>query len=626
MHGICFPRFVFLTIGHCFASRVNIRSGTPLKSGIGFIVFKLISMEFIGDLKIIWRFLSKYKRQVYVIFAVAILASMIEAMVPYIYGRIVDLIIANESISVIFLILFFWLAFSFIKDWAHRYVTREGGMVSIKCAGDLIADLNRHAMRLELNFHKSQKTGKLASKYIRASDFLELIINEIIFTFGSDLLTVALVYMVIVSIDLKIALFLGLAIVFYLWVTVRRIDTISQSLIKMIDSYEEGDAIMHDSVANIQVVKSNINEDYEDSKARKSLDTSYRRFRDFIRTWSALDAYQQLIISVTTVLLFGFLVVLKERGLISIGQIVTIIGYTGLIFTPLRRISQNLERFKRSIGVVKKALKLFDEKTEPYQKTDAVRLKAVKGKVEFKDVSFFYQDRRQILNDITFSVLPGQVVALVGESGVGKTTLMDLLSRYNNPSSGKILLDGVDIKDIDLRDLREQIAIVPQELSLFNDTIKNNIIYAKLDASEHEIQEAVKAANAHEFINSFPKKLDQEVGERGIKLSTGQKQRVAIARAILKNPKILILDEATSALDSKSELLVQSALKKLIKGRTTFVIAHRLSTIMHANKIIVLDKGIIVESGKHQELIKKRGLYHKLFSLQSLGEAGEEEV
>lgn len=581
-------------------------------------------MEFIDDLKIVWRFLSKYKREVYVIFVVAILASAIEAAVPYIYGKIVDLIIAGETMSVIFTILFFWLILSFVKDWGHRYVTREGGIVSVKCAADLVASLNSYIMHLSPDFHKSQKTGKLASRYIRVSDFLESIITEIIFIFGSDLLTVALVYLVILNIEWRIAVFLGMVIFLYLLVAVRYIDTVSRFLLKMIDSYEEGDAIMHDSVANISVVKANVNEWYEEKKAEKSLSTSLKRFKDFIKAWSRLDSYEQIIISVSTVLLFGMLVLLRDRNMISIGQIVTIIGYTGLIFTPLRRISQNLERFKRSIGVVKKALKLFEERKEPYGEKDAIKLKKVKGKIEFKDVSFYYQDRRQVLNDIDFTVSSGEVIALVGESGVGKTTLIDLISRYNAPASGKILLDGVDIQSIDLKNLREQIAIVPQEVSLFNDTIKNNIIYAKLDAGEKEIQKAIETANADEFINSFPKKLDQEVGERGVKLSTGQKQRVAIARAILKNPKILILDEATSALDSKSELLVQRALKKLIKGRTTFVIAHRLSTIQHADKILVLDKGRIVESGKHSALIKKKGLYYKLFTLQSLGEVEEE--
>ncbi len=581
-------------------------------------------MEFLDDLKIVWKFLAKYKRKVYIIFCVAIFASMIEAAVPYIYGKIIDLIIRGEAMPTLFAILFTWLILSFIKDWAHLYVSREGEIISVRCANDFVVEFNRHVLYLGLSFHKSQKTGKLASKYIKASDYLQSIINEILFLFGSDLLTVFLVYLVIFSIEWKIALFLGVVIVLYFYTTIKNIDKISKLLVKVIKLFDDAGGVAHDSVTNIQVVKANTNEWYEDKKVKNIFDDVQDKFNNFINTWSRVDSYGQTIISVSTILMFGMLIMFERENLISIGQVVSIIGYSGLIFVPLRRISHNIERFKNSISVVKEALKLLDEPIEPYKKKGAIVLDKIKGKIEFKDVSFFYQEHRQILNDIDFTVNSGEVVALVGESGVGKTTLVDLISRYNAPASGKILLDGIDIQDIDLKSLREKIAIVPQEISLFNDTLKNNIIYGKLDATDKEIWQAVEAAHADEFIKSFPNKLEQEVGERGVKLSTGQKQRIAIARAILKDPKILILDEATSALDSKSELLVQRALKKLIKGRTTFVIAHRLSTIQHADMILVLDKGQIVESGKHSALIKKKGLYYKLFTLQSLGEIEEE--
>ena len=224
-----------------------------------------------------------------------------------------------------------------------------------------------------------------------------------------------------------------------------------------------------------------------------------------------------------------------------------------------------------------------------------------------------------MLRNINFKVRPGEVIALAGESGVGKTTLADLISRYYSPTKGRILVDGQDIQKVDLASLRKHIAIVPQEISLFNDTIKNNIGYGKPKATMNEIIEVAKAANAHEFIQKLPKKYKQLVGERGIKLSTGQKQRVAIARALLRDPKILILDEATSSLDSVSEKLVQEALKRLIKGRTTFIIAHRLSTIAHADKIVVIEKGEITETGTHERLMKKKeGTYRKFYLMQSV--------
>lgn len=581
-------------------------------------------MEFADDLKIVWKFLAKYKREVYIIFVVAIFASAIEAAVPYIYGKIIDLIIKGEAISILLLILFVWLVLSLAKDWSRRYVARQGEIISVRCANDLVVDFNRHVLYLSLSFHKNQKTGKLASKYIKASDYLQGIIGDIVFMFGPDLLTVSLVYLVILSIEWRIAFFLGIIVFLYFYITIKNIDKISGMLVKVIKLYEDAGGVAHDSVTNIQVVKANTNEWYEDKKVKNIFDEVQKRYDSFISAWSKLNSYGQTIISVSTILMFGMLILLERKNLISIGQVVSIIGYSGLIFVPLSRISHNIERFKNSISVVKEALKLLDEPVESYEKAGAIVLDKIKGQVEFKDVDFNYGKDNPVLADINFKVNPGQVIALVGESGVGKSTLVDLISRYNIPTGGKILLDGMDIQDLDLKSLRSRIAIVPQEISLFNDTLKNNIIYGKLDATDAEIWQAAEAAHADEFINHFPNKLEQQVGERGVKLSTGQKQRVAIARALLKNPKILIFDEATSALDSKSEFLVQRALKKLIKGRTTFVIAHRLSTIQHADKILVLDKGRIVESGKHTELIKNKGLYYKLFSLQSLGEAEEE--
>jgi len=236
--------------------------------------------------------------------------------------------------------------------------------------------------------------------------------------------------------------------------------------------------------------------------------------------------------------------------------------------------------------------------------------------IYFDQVSKIYPGDLVGLADVTFAIEPGEFVSVVGHSGAGKTTLVGLLSRNYELKSGQILLDGHNINELELTSLREKIAIVPQEISLFNNTIKKNLVYAKKRAGEKEIIEALKAANAWDFVSKFPKKINQKVGERGIKLSTGQKQRIAIARAILRDPKILILDEATSSLDSISEKLVQEALKNLILSRTTFIIAHRLSTILQADKILVFDKGELVEQGRHDELIKNQGVYWRLYQKQ----------
>jgi subfamily B ATP-binding cassette protein MsbA len=275
------------------------------------------------------------------------------------------------------------------------------------------------------------------------------------------------------------------------------------------------------------------------------------------------------------------------------------------------------KNFQEGIVTIARAHKIFREVPEKYDDPSAVEIIDCRGQIKFKQVVFSYE-KQKVLDGISFNVEAGQMVAIVGKSGEGKSTLVDLLSRYIIPNKGAILLDGTDIRKFRLRSLRRQIAIVPQETVLFNDTIKNNIGYSKLDATDEEIMRAAEIAHCHEFIEKFPKKYAQIVGEKGVKLSVGQKQRVAIARAVLRDPKILILDEATSALDSESEKFVQEALGEIMKNRTTFVIAHRLSTIRKADLILVLESGKIVESGDHQELINHGGIYKKLSELQQI--------
>jgi subfamily B ATP-binding cassette protein MsbA len=275
-------------------------------------------------------------------------------------------------------------------------------------------------------------------------------------------------------------------------------------------------------------------------------------------------------------------------------------------------------QLQESLGASKRIFELLDLQSDLPEVVNPKKLNSVQGHVVFDQVSFRYGDRGEelILHDLRLEAKPGEVVALVGPSGAGKSTLINLIPRFYDPTQGRILLDGMDIKDLGLLDLRSQIAIVPQETQLFSGTIADNIRYGRPSANDEDVIQAAKAANAHTFISEFPDAYKTIVGERGVKLSGGQRQRVAIARALLKNPRILILDEATSSLDSESEALVQEALEVLMKGRTTFVIAHRLSTIRNADKILVLDDGNIIQQGSHEDLLQQGGLYKDLYEKQ----------
>jgi len=307
---------------------------------------------------------------------------------------------------------------------------------------------------------------------------------------------------------------------------------------------------------------------------------------------------------------------LVVAGEMRTGQRVDFLVYALGVAGAVGAFSGLFSQFQEALGASSRIFELLDEKSDLPEPANPLKLGSVRGEVRFQHVSFGYGERGVVLEDVSLAAQPGEVVALVGPSGAGKSTLISLIPRFYDPTAGRILLDGVDIRDLTLYDLRSNIALVPQETQLFSGTVAENIRYGKPGASDAEVIEAAKAANAHEFITSFPDGYATIVGERGIKLSGGQRQRVAIARALLKNPRILILDEATSSLDSESEALVQEALEVLMQGRTTFVIAHRLSTIRSADKIVVLEAGRIVQQGTHQELLAAGGLYKELYELQ----------
>ena len=346
---------------------------------------------------------------------------------------------------------------------------------------------------------------------------------------------------------------------------------------------------LYDAFLNIQTIKSCAVENFQKQRIKKDFHQKLGSvYKDFFRSWTSLVFWQNLFFSVGFVSMFGFAIFLLRNGSITPGKLVMFLGYLNILWHPLMNLAWLWEEFRVGITTIKRVRELLKVQPENYNPKGKV-LKDVQGKVEFKNINFSYKKGRQILNGINFTARAGEKIAIVGGSGEGKTTLADLISLYFIPTKGKILIDGENTQELNLSFLRKIIAYVPQEIILFNDTVKNNIRYGKPNAGKKEIISAVKAANADQFIETFPKKYEQIVGERGIKLSTGQKQRLAIARALIRDPKILILDEATSSLDVQSEKLVQEALEKLVKGRTTFIIAHRLSTVRNADKILVLE-------------------------------------
>jgi len=575
-------------------------------------------MKILKDVKTLWQYLQKYKKKVYFLIFIALISSAISAIVPYIYGRLVDLATKpSTQMNLIFEILGVWLFLTLISNWINRIVDRGGAAVASKSSNDLLVEIAHHLLKLPMSFHKEKRMGEVLQRAGRASDYYESIVNQAVFDLIPGFLRVIVALVILASVEWRLSLAIFVLLAFYLIATFAKTKPIMQSQKKMNRAYEKGYGDLYNSTFNIQVVKSSVAEDYENKRNIGNFERIVKKVRDFMNAWSSISAWKQSIMGFGFVFIFGLGIIFLRANMISAGVMVMFIGYTSLVMQPISQLSNNYRMIKRGMVVIERALKLL--KVNPEKYAEGKELKQIKGKVVFQSVNFKYKKKQIVLRDIDFTVNPGEVVALVGESGVGKTTLVDLISRYISPAKGKILIDGCDIQEINLQSLRKNIAIVPQEISLNNDTVKNNIIYGKRSANMKKVIEVAQAANAHEFIMKLPKKYEQLVGERGIKLSTGQKQRIAIARALLRDPKILILDEATSALDSVSEKLVQEALKRLIKGRTTFIIAHRLSTISHADKIFVIEKGRIVERGTHEKLMKiQNGIYRNFYLMQSV--------
>ncbi len=375
-------------------------------------------------------------------------------------------------------------------------------------------------------------------------------------------------------------------------------------------------SILQETLSSTRVVKSFVREPYEierfDHQNRVNFDANMKSAK-LMGTLSPVIEFVAAL-GVTAIIWFGGRNVIK--GEISAGSLIAFLVYAVNISNPIKRIGRVMGNIQKALAAAERVFGILDLNEEIPEKADAKPLPPVVGDVEFRDVSFEYNPNEPILKHLNFEAKPGEAVALVGPSGAGKSTIANLVPRFYDVTGGAILVDGQDIRDVTIASLREQVGIVPQETNLFNDTVYNNILYGRLDATKEEVIAAAVAANADEFIRQLPNGYETHLGDRGVNISGGQRQRIAIARAILKDPRILILDEATSALDTESERIVQEALDRLMVGRTSFVIAHRLSTIQNCSKILVLDKGEVVEAGTHDELMALHGLYAHLHDIQ----------
>ncbi len=578
-------------------------------------------------LRAIWRHLRPFRGKLALLVVLGFISAIANGFVPYITGRFFDTLIGVSqgkvalginSLPVWAILLAAWALIQVVANNVDWIMDRLRRQVDTKTHFNIQTEGFVHLLRLPMSYHKNAHINGVLQKISNAGWRISSIIGTTI-NIAPQLLSVIIGIILAASINLTLAGILLVGVLLYIALLVKILLPIAAIDSAAHKSWSEGWDNAAAAIHQIESVKQAATEAYESKKVRSALlDQTYGLWYRLERNWSNVGFFQRTIVFFTQLTVFILSVRFVAAGAISVGQLIALNGYALMFFGPFVSLGYSWQVIQNGITTAAHAEEIFDAPEERYQPTDAISPKQFSGEVEFRDVSFRYgSDQPEVLKNINLKVNPGEVVALVGESGVGKSTTIALISGYYFSSTGNVLIDGIDTKKLDLTELRHNIAVVPQEVALFNDTIKLNVQYGSFGASDAEIVAAATKAHALEFIEKFPKQWEQVVGERGIKLSVGQKQRVAIARAILRNPKILILDEPTSALDAKSENIIKESLVELMRGRTTFIIAHRLSTVRQADKILVFKEGEIVEMGKHEELLTiANGVYRHLYELQ----------
>lgn len=569
----------------------------------------------------VWGYLKGYKKYLVSLALITILTSLIFSITPLLFGRAIDIAIGKiENFWGMSLaqIMIFWLIIVVVGLILNRKYIKETIGYSVRVEKDVMVKITNHIIHLYISFHEDAKPGEIFKKIIRTSEGLNYLIENFAFKVIPDSLMVIIGFAVMFAMSWQLALVMLIMFILFNVVTFKyKLEEIIKTQRQINRKYNKIFGSLGDIYENVFIIKANTAETKEIRGTESDFNKTITKVDSQMKLWANSSLLQSLIIELGLMALIILSIFMLVRNLVTPGIIIIFIAYYNMITLPLYRLGMSYRMLRRVSIDIEDTIN-FAREEEEKDSPRAIDLKKVRGELEFRNVSFRYPNNKtNTLKDINFRVEKGKTLAVFGKTGAGKTTLYKLIMRLFDPQRGKILLDGIDMRYIKIRSLREQIAVVPQIPLLFNDTVLNNIKYGNPEANMAEVIKAAKAANVHDFIMKLPKKYESVVGERGVRLSGGQMQRVIIAQALLRDPKILILDEATSSLDQETKFLVLDALKKLIRGRTTIIITHDFSAISKsADKIIVLKGGKIIQRGKHKDLVGKKGLYHDLYKTQ----------
>lgn len=569
----------------------------------------------IGGYRRLLQFLWPHWKVLLVAVVCMVVVSGSNLILPWIIKDIVDQVLTEKNVEMLY-----WVIAAIIGIFLIRGITTFGnrylmGYIGQRVVTDLRKKLFAHLQKLSISYYDKRRTGEIMSNVTNdigalqtaiVENFVSLIQEGAIFI-GSFISMLYLQWkltvlcLVIVPMVTYIIKFFG-----------RKLHNSGRNVQEKLADVT---AMLQEVIQGVRIVRSFNRTDFEIARFDEVNESNFKANLRTIRQSSQLTPFVEFFsaLAITVIIWYGGLSVID--GVMTSGELIAFLIYAINLANPTRRIAEAVGNVQKSLGAADRVFAILDTQPEVREKNGAQTLSVTEGRVEFRHVAFSYEPGHPVLTDISFTAEPGQTVAIVGPSGAGKTTIANILPRFYDVTGGAVLIDGTDIRDVTLGSLREHIGLVPQDTLLFNTTIKNNILYGRLDATDEEVWEAVRAANAEHFVKELPDGIETKVGDRGVMLSGGQRQRIAIARALLKNPALLVLDEATSALDTESEKVVQEALDRLMVGRTSFVIAHRLSTIQNADQILVINRGVIEERGTHEELMARGGLYHELYTM-----------